>query len=89
MPDLLGLSQQEAQRRLSDLGWDGQLIIRRVLVSNESQIGKVVGQDVPPGSPFTPEQTIMIDIGADENGNTTTNAGGMPGLPGLPGFSSR
>ena len=86
MPDLRGLTQQQAQRALSDLGWNGQLTIRRVRVSDESQIGTVVGQDVPPGSTFTPDQTITVDIGADENGNTTTNAGGIPGLPGLPGF---
>ncbi|HYZ07730.1 MAG TPA: Stk1 family PASTA domain-containing Ser/Thr kinase [Pseudonocardiaceae bacterium] len=86
MPDLRGLTQQQAQRTLSDLGWNGQLTVRRVQVSDGSQIGRVVGQDVPPGSTFTPDQTITIDIGADEDGATTTNAGGLPGLPGLPGF---
>jgi serine/threonine-protein kinase len=85
MPDLRGLTQQQAQRTLSDLGWNGQLTVRRVQVSDGSQIGRVVGQDVPPGSTFTPDQTITIDIGADEDG-ATTNAGGLPGLPGLPGF---
>ncbi|MDQ3989760.1 MAG: Stk1 family PASTA domain-containing Ser/Thr kinase [Actinomycetota bacterium] len=86
MPDLRGLTQQQAQRTLSDLGWNGQLTVRRVQVSDESLIGKVVGQDVPPGSTFAPDQTITIDIGADEDGDTTPNAGGLPGLPGLPGF---
>jgi len=87
MPDLQGLTQQQAQRALSDLGWNGQLAIRRIPVGDESLIGRVIGQDVPPGSTFARDQTITVDIGANGGGgNTTTNAGGRPGLPGLPGF---
>jgi len=84
MPDLAGLTEQQARRTLRQEGWTGQLNVRRVPVSDQSDFGRVVAQDVPEGSTFTPDQTITIDIGTDEDGDTTTDDA-FPGFPGFPG----
>ncbi len=84
MPDLSGLTQQQAQERLADLGWTGQLQARGVVTDDPSELGRVVDQDVPPRSSFQAEQTITVDIGSDEEGNTTPPTDGFfpPDFPG-------
>ncbi|MGH3977668.1 MAG: Stk1 family PASTA domain-containing Ser/Thr kinase [Pseudonocardiaceae bacterium] len=80
MPDLTGQSPLQAQQTLRGLGWNGQLQVRKVPVSDSDQQGQVVAQDVSPGSPFTRDQTVTVDVGTEESATTTT----APGLPGFP-----
>ncbi|MGI9064367.1 MAG: Stk1 family PASTA domain-containing Ser/Thr kinase [Pseudonocardiaceae bacterium] len=84
MPDLSGLTQQQAQQRLTGLGWTGQLQVRGVVTDDSAELGRVVNQDVPPGSPFQADQTITIDLGTDEDGSTTPPGSSFfpPGFPG-------
>ncbi len=75
MPDLTGQTPDQAEQTLQQLGWSGQLTVREVPVSDSSQEGTVVSQDVPPGNTFTADQTITVDVGAEDE--TTTD----PGFP--------
>ncbi|MPZ64306.1 MAG: Stk1 family PASTA domain-containing Ser/Thr kinase [Pseudonocardiaceae bacterium] len=76
IPDLTGQTPDQAEQTLQELGWSGQLTVREVPVDDSSQEGTVVSQDVPPGSTFTPDQTITVDVGAEDETTTTD-----PGFP--------
>lgn len=84
MPDLTGQTPEQAQQTLQNLGWKGELTVRRVPVSDSSQEGVVVGQDVAPGTEIAKNQTITVDVGADEDDLEPTSPGnsGFPGFPG-------
>lgn len=76
MPDLTGQTPDEAESTLQELGWSGQLTVREVPAGDSSQEGVVVSQDVPPGSTFTEDQAITVDVGAEDETSPTD-----PGFP--------
>ncbi len=81
MPDLTGQTPEQAQQTLQDLGWTGQLTVREVPVDDSSQEGVVVAQGVAPGTTIAEDQTITVDVGAEDEPTTT-----FPESPGFPGF---
>lgn len=82
MPDLTGQTPEQARQTLQQLGWNGQLTVREVPVEDASQEGVVVSQDVPPGNTISKEQTITVDVGAENSSTTTSDVPGFPGFPG-------
>ncbi|HEY2725456.1 MAG TPA: Stk1 family PASTA domain-containing Ser/Thr kinase [Pseudonocardiaceae bacterium] len=73
MPNLTGQTAGQAQSTLRRMGWTGNLNMTATSVGDPDQVGRVVGQDVPPGSGFTKDQTITIVIGT-RNGSTSTSS---------------
>jgi len=70
MPNLHGLTSNQALATLQKLGWTGTLHEVFTQVNDPTQAGLIVAQDVPPGTGFTRDQTITVTVGRD---NTTTS----------------
>ncbi|HET9254316.1 MAG TPA: Stk1 family PASTA domain-containing Ser/Thr kinase [Pseudonocardiaceae bacterium] len=77
MPNLRGLTPNQAQASLQKLGWIGALKQVTTPATDAAQVGTVVAQDVPPGTGFTRDQAITITVGQD-NTNTTTPTTSTP-----------
>jgi serine/threonine-protein kinase len=84
MPDLDGLTPDEAADRLRKLGWTGtSLRVTSTPVDEAKDVGRIVEQDVPAGSGFTRDQTITVKVGK-RAANTTTTTEADNGIIGIP-----
>jgi len=63
MPDIEGLSVQEAQKKLHDLGWTGLFDQSNVSTGDPNEVNKIVAQDPQPGQPLSKDQTVRIQVG--------------------------
>jgi serine/threonine-protein kinase len=63
MPDLVGLSQQQAQAKLQALGWTGLFDSSTVSTGNQDEVNKIVEQDPAVGQPLSKDQTVRIQVG--------------------------
>ncbi|WP_199430669.1 Stk1 family PASTA domain-containing Ser/Thr kinase [Qaidamihabitans albus] len=84
MPDLTGMTEDQALATLREAGWEGNVNRQTEEVSDDSDIGKVTNTDPSRGSTITKSQAITLFIGADDDGATETSES-EPGIPGLPG----
>ena len=73
MPDLTGLTTDEAQAKLKDLGWNGTLNVAKTQADKPNEVGKIVEQDPANGQTITSDQTINVRV-AEARGNQTTSA---------------
>ncbi len=88
MPNLHGLTPQQALATLQRLGWLGTLKQITTQVNDPNQVGLVVAQDVPTGTGFTRDQTITITVGRANTTTTPTSPSPIfetPGGFGTPG----
>ncbi|OLF06304.1 serine/threonine protein kinase [Actinophytocola xinjiangensis] len=75
MPSLDGLTPQEAQETLRQLGWEGDLDVQSGGETNDpSQMGRIVDQQVGQGQEFKKDQTIGVTI-ATQLGNGNRGGG--------------
>ncbi|WP_191247049.1 Stk1 family PASTA domain-containing Ser/Thr kinase [Amycolatopsis deserti] len=89
MPDLRGLTQNEALQRLQQLGWDGQVNYQADKLSDEDMDGKVTGSVPTAGTQITKSETITLLIGESNSGgggggDNTTSPTSSPRFPGIP-----
>ncbi|PXY31731.1 Stk1 family PASTA domain-containing Ser/Thr kinase [Prauserella muralis] len=86
MPDLRGMTQDQALAELRNAGWSGDVDIQTEEVRDSDDVGKVTNTSPSPGSSITKDQTVTLYIG-EEDGSTETSSSDPP-IPGLPGGSS-
>ncbi|MGH3903888.1 MAG: Stk1 family PASTA domain-containing Ser/Thr kinase [Pseudonocardiaceae bacterium] len=72
MPDLTGQTPGQAQSTMQGLGWTGNFNVVTRTVDDDDLDGRIIDQDVQPGSPFTADQTITITVG-EEQGDTSSS----------------
>jgi len=63
MPDIEGLTVQEAQKKLKDLGWTGLFEQSNVSTGDPNEVNKIVNQDPGVGQPLSKDQTVRIQVG--------------------------
>jgi eukaryotic-like serine/threonine-protein kinase len=63
MPDLDGLSVQDARDKLQALGWTGRFDQSQVSAGTPNEVDKIVGQDPAAGQPLGKDQTVRIQVG--------------------------
>ena len=62
MPDLDGLSVQQAQNKLQQLGWTGLFDQSQVSTGDPNEVNKIVNQEPAPGQPLSKDQTVKIQV---------------------------
>ena len=62
MPDVRGMSQQEAVVRLRAAGWDGKLVVKNVKTSNITKANQVKSQSPAPGTEIEDDETIVLQV---------------------------
>ncbi|QVQ50455.1 Stk1 family PASTA domain-containing Ser/Thr kinase [Spiractinospora alimapuensis] len=92
VPDVMGLSEQEAINALSNVALEGST---QTEVDNDADEGSVVRQNPEPGSALPPGSTVTITIAEhnedddddddDNNGNNGNGNGNDPSIPWPPG----
>jgi eukaryotic-like serine/threonine-protein kinase len=64
MPDITGMSVDQAKTKLNQLGWIGELTTtEKTSTSDISKNGKILTQDPKSGGPITKSQRVSITIG--------------------------
>ena len=76
MPNLRGLTPDQALTALQRTGWTGTLHEVFTQVNDPNQVGLILAQDVPPGTGFARDQTITVTVGRDNTTTTTTTTSG-------------
>jgi len=75
MPNLDGLLPQEAENRLRQLGWEGNLNTQGGGETNDpSQIGRIVDQEFGEGQQIEKDQQVGVRV-ADRLGDGNNNGG--------------
>jgi beta-lactam-binding protein with PASTA domain len=72
MPNLDGLTPNQALAALQKMGWNGTLHQVFTQVNDPNRAGLIVAQDVPPGTGFTRDQTLTVTVGRDNTATSTT-----------------
>ena len=72
MPNLDGLTPNQALAALQKMGWNGTLHQVFTQVNDANRAGLIVAQDVPPGTGFTRDQTLTVTVGRDNTATSTT-----------------
>ena len=85
MPDLHGLTPDQALNSLKKVGWAGTLKQILAPARDADQVGVILTQDVPPGSGFTADQTITVTVGRDNASTSPTTTSGIFETPGFTG----
>ncbi|HYZ37373.1 MAG TPA: Stk1 family PASTA domain-containing Ser/Thr kinase [Pseudonocardiaceae bacterium] len=76
MPNLRGLTPDQALTALQRTGWTGTLHEVFTQVNDPNQVGLILAQDVPPGTGFARDKTITVTVGRDNTTTTTTTTSG-------------
>ncbi|WP_216212429.1 Stk1 family PASTA domain-containing Ser/Thr kinase [Amycolatopsis aidingensis] len=80
MPDLTGMTEQEARNKLSQQGWSGDINKQTEEVSDPDQAGKVTNTVPEAGTKIDKDQTVTIIIGEHDGSTATSTDGGL--IPG-------
>jgi eukaryotic-like serine/threonine-protein kinase len=82
MPDLTGMTQDQAIQKLQSLGWSGQVNTKPDSSGSKKDAGKVSKTDPAAGAKITKNQTVTLTIVEDDdNPSSTTSSKGLPGFP--------
>ncbi|NIH77618.1 Stk1 family PASTA domain-containing Ser/Thr kinase [Amycolatopsis viridis] len=82
MPDLRGLTQNEAMQRLQQAGWDGDANYQADKNAGDDMAGKVTGTAPGPGTQIAKNQAITMFIGeSDGGGNDSSSPSSSHGFP--------
>lgn len=76
MPKVTGLSKEEAEEKLRQLGARVIEIVNKP-VDDEDDIGKVLSQDPPPGKLISPGTNIRLEVGMEQKKVAVPNVVGM------------
>jgi beta-lactam-binding protein with PASTA domain/predicted Ser/Thr protein kinase len=76
MPDIEGLSQQQAEQRLRERGWTGLFDVSQTGTTDPNEHNRIVRQDPDAGQPLSKDQTVRIQIAKLGIPPTTTEGGG-------------
>ncbi|HEY8372258.1 MAG TPA: Stk1 family PASTA domain-containing Ser/Thr kinase [Pseudonocardiaceae bacterium] len=72
LPDLRDLTPQQAEKRLQQLGWTGELVIQRRGTGDFGEHNKILEQDPAPGKRIGKDQNIRLLVGQyDPTGGDT------------------
>jgi serine/threonine-protein kinase len=64
MPDITGMSVEQARTKLNQLGWNGELTTTEKTATQDlSKNGKILTQDPKSGGPLTKNQRVNITVG--------------------------
>ncbi|EID54262.1 Stk1 family PASTA domain-containing Ser/Thr kinase [Saccharomonospora xinjiangensis] len=85
IPDLKGMTQQEAVSALHEAGWEGTISEQTQTTSDKDMVGKVISTNPGAGSSITKDREITLVIGADEQGSTEPSDDDDDDI-GIPGF---
>ncbi|SFP87243.1 serine/threonine protein kinase [Amycolatopsis arida] len=78
MPDLVGMTEDQALAALRDRGWSGQVETRKEEVSDPDDAGRVTNTNPSKGSKITKKQKVVLYIGESDK-ETTSPGGGIIG----------
>ncbi|WP_298177230.1 Stk1 family PASTA domain-containing Ser/Thr kinase [Saccharomonospora sp.] len=70
MPDVIGMTEEEAVSKLREAGWDGTHTVQVQPAGDSDDVGKVLNTSPAAGSPITKSQQIVLYIATDEEGST-------------------
>jgi serine/threonine-protein kinase len=87
MPNLRGLTPDQALTALQRMGWNGTLHQVFTQVNDPNQAGLIVAQDVPAGTGFARDQTITVNVGRENTTSSTTTT--TSSIFETPGFGDR
>jgi eukaryotic-like serine/threonine-protein kinase len=62
LPDLTGMTQQQAQATLSNEGWTGTFQVTPQTTINQNKDGQIVAQSPNPNTQITKNQTVQITV---------------------------
>jgi serine/threonine-protein kinase len=65
MPDLTGMSPNQAENQLRGLGWTGNFIEAEGSTENPQDLGDIIDQEIPPGENVAKDQDIGITVATD------------------------
>jgi serine/threonine-protein kinase len=82
MPDLTGQTLSQAANTLQRLGWTGSFNPVSKTVNDKDDVGRIVDQDVQPGSSFAPDQTITVTVGKEQDDDSSRPRGTFSPIPG-------
>jgi serine/threonine-protein kinase len=85
MPDLHGLTPDQALNSLKKVGWAGTLKQILAPARDPDQVGVILTQDVPSGSGVAADQTITVTVGRDNTSTSPTTTSGIFETPGFTG----
>jgi beta-lactam-binding protein with PASTA domain/predicted Ser/Thr protein kinase len=72
MPNLVGLTEQNARQQLRGLGWDGELKVTEVDVENPQDFNEITGQEISVGTKIAKNQTINVNVAKKVGGGGGT-----------------
>ncbi|MEU3272148.1 Stk1 family PASTA domain-containing Ser/Thr kinase [Saccharomonospora sp. NPDC006951] len=84
MPDLRGMTQDQALAELRNRGWEGQVATQTEEVRDSDDVGKVTNTDPSAGSTITKDQSITLYIGEEDGSTEAPSSSSRPTLPGFP-----
>jgi serine/threonine protein kinase/beta-lactam-binding protein with PASTA domain len=74
MPDITGVSAEQARTKLNQLGWNGELTVaEKTGTSDISKNGKILTQDPKSGAPITKNQRVSVTVGDFKIGGPPTS----------------
>jgi serine/threonine-protein kinase len=85
LPDLTGMTQDQAQQQLANEGWTGQFQVQTTTTFVPDKDGQIKQQNPNPGSQIDKNQTVNIVVLQFVGGGPTTTTGGGGGGGGLGG----
>jgi serine/threonine-protein kinase len=74
MPDLSGLSLNEAKTKLSQLGFTGDLNSEKVAVTDPTKNNEIQQQDTQPGKTIAKNGSVNVQVGEFKIGASTTSS---------------
>jgi serine/threonine-protein kinase len=83
MPNLIGMTQDQATQQLQQQGWSGTITLRSDRSGSPSDVGKVSKTDPAANSKITKDQAITLYI-VDNGGSPSSTTSSRPSLPGFP-----
>ncbi|MFD2471511.1 Stk1 family PASTA domain-containing Ser/Thr kinase [Amycolatopsis silviterrae] len=75
MPDLTGMTEEQATQQLQSLGWSGS-IQTQTTPFGSGKPNTVVKQSPQPGSKISPTQAVTLTMKADDGGSPTSSSDG-------------
>ncbi|MFC4005195.1 Stk1 family PASTA domain-containing Ser/Thr kinase [Prauserella oleivorans] len=84
MPDLRGMTEDQAIQALKSAGWNGAVSTQTEEVRDSEDVGKVTNTSPAPGSTITKNQPITLYIGEEDGSTETSESEDEDPLPGFP-----
>ncbi|WP_277680697.1 Stk1 family PASTA domain-containing Ser/Thr kinase [Saccharomonospora azurea] len=82
LPDLTGMTYEEAVKALKDEGWNGTASQQTQTTDDSDMVGKVIATNPSAGNSIAKNQNITLVIGADDEGSTEpSDDDDIPGIP--------